>query len=79
LSVGSWVLIAATDQVLVYDRRAPGESAFTVVLNMERSQVDVDLQDSSGRIALSTHLDRNDERVEGRVILRANEGVVVGL
>jgi len=62
---------------LAYERRAPGATAFAVVLNMGGSKLAVDLPGCSGRIALSTHLDRNDERVEGRLSLRANEGVIV--
>ena len=44
-----------------------------------REQV-VDLNPAdSGRIALSTHLDREGEEASGRVKLRPNEGVVIRL
>jgi hypothetical protein len=32
-----------------------------------------------GRLALSTHLDRDDEKVAGALELRGEEGVIVGL
>jgi alpha-glucosidase len=79
LSVGSWTLLSVGDSLLAYERRAPGAAAFAVVLNMGRTKLAVDLPGCAGRIALSTHLDRNDEHVEGRLSLRANEGVIVQL
>ena len=63
--------------MLAYERRVSGATVFAVVLNMRRSQLAVELPGCSGRVALSTYLDRDGERVEGRLSLQANEGVII--
>jgi hypothetical protein len=65
---------------LAYIRRTP-EEAFLVALNLgdgpfELSLVPLGL---TGRMVLSTHLDRTDEGPVTEVGLRAAEGVIIAL
>jgi alpha-glucosidase len=77
LQVGRFEPIERDGDVLAYIRRArSGESAFVVALNLGHAHVELALE-LSGAVALSTHLDRAGERVEGTLRLRADEGVIV--
>ncbi|HYH21721.1 MAG TPA: alpha-amylase family glycosyl hydrolase [Azospirillum sp.] len=78
LSVGSYTLLEATDDVLVYERRHAGRG-IRVALNLgSRPQPAVGTP-VPGRILLSTHLDHTGESVDGAVLLRADEGLVIGV
>jgi hypothetical protein len=46
------------------------------VLNLGHDPATFKDQEIPGRLALSTHLDRDGERVEGGIGLRADEGVI---
>jgi alpha-glucosidase len=74
LSVGEWAPIAATGDLLAYERRTAGRR-LAIALNFGRRDQLATLP--AGRIALSTHLDREGERVTGPLRLRPNEGVIV--
>ena len=64
--------------VLAYLRTARrGESAFLVALNLGAQPQSV--RGFDGTVALSTHLDREGERVAGTLALRPDEGVIVRL
>ena len=52
---------------------------FLVVLNLGHSPQVFTSTNIEGRLALSTHLDRDDEKVAGALELRGEEGVIVGL
>ena len=52
---------------------------FLVVLNLGQSPQVFTSTNIEGRLALSTHLDRDDEKVAGALELRGEEGVIVGL
>jgi alpha-glucosidase len=74
LTIGSYVPCAATEHVLSYERRH-ADRTIRVALNMMSGQSQgVDLR---GRLLISTDLDREGERVEGRRELRPAEGVAV--
>jgi alpha-glucosidase len=80
LEVGRFEPIEAQGDVLAYIRRGrEGESAFLVALNLGSSPQGLrrwtDMVE--GTIALSTHLDRQGERVTGTLELRPDEGVVI--
>ncbi|HEV2149722.1 MAG TPA: alpha-amylase family glycosyl hydrolase [Longimicrobiaceae bacterium] len=82
LEVGRFEPVAADGDVLAYIRRARrGEGDFLVALNLgSRPHVlgrPADAQ--AGVVAVSTHLDREGERVRGDVELRPDEGVVIRL
>ena len=79
LMAGSYARMHSAGDILAYTRRQNG-NGFAILLNLggEGQVVELDAA-NSGRIALSTHLDREGDEVSGRVSLRPNEGVVVRL
>ena len=74
LSVGSWAPISAEGDLLAYVREAEGRR-LAVFLNLGASPAVAAAP--AGRIALSTHLDRDGEPVRSVLRLRANEGLIV--
>jgi alpha-glucosidase len=76
LAVGSYRPIHTDGDLLLYEREADGERR-RVALNLSSTPRAVAWSGSRGRILLSTHLDRSDERVTERLELRADEGVVL--
>ncbi len=81
LSIGNYEPAAASGDLLAYIRRAQNESLL-VVLNLggdEASAVCWDSRGLSGRVLLSTHMDRQDESLRGDLVLRPNEGVIAML
>jgi alpha-glucosidase len=82
LEVGRYEPVQAEHGILAYLRRArAGEGEFLVVLNLDPRAHGFALpeQAQAGTMALSTHLDREGERVTGTLSLRPDEGVVVRL
>jgi alpha-glucosidase len=77
LAVGRYAGAPAAGDLLVYRREHEGR-AFVVALNLGARAAYLHL-DGRGRVALSTHLDREGEAVGRRLDLRADEGVVVAL
>jgi hypothetical protein len=77
LAVGDWALIAADGDLLAYERHETGSRRLAVFLNLGRAELATTAP--AGRVVLSTKLDRDSERVEGRLSLRPNEGVIVEL
>ncbi len=80
LSIGGYRSLPAEGELVAY-LRAHGERRFLVALNFgswvrRYSCRQLGLR---GTLALSTYLDREGERVEGDVLLRPDEGVVVRL
>jgi len=78
LAVGAYRYIYTDDDLLVYERAAGGERC-RVALNLSSTPREVAWSGPRARILLSTHLDRADECVAGRLELRADEGVVLSL
>jgi alpha-glucosidase len=76
LSIGSYRTLVVDDNVLGYERAHAGERT-AVYLNFSPTPRQVSCE--SGRVVLSTHLDRTDSTVADRVELRPDEGVVVAL
>ncbi|MFN2645878.1 MAG: alpha-amylase family glycosyl hydrolase, partial [Burkholderiales bacterium] len=77
LEVGRFEPIKTEGDVLAYIRRASrDESHFLVALNLGQQPQSV-RTNLSGTIAISTHLDRRGERIEGAIALRPDEGVIV--
>ena len=82
LEVGRYTGLFSSDDVLAYYRSGRrGEDNFLVVLNLGWEPHRYDLPEGSrrGAVAVSTHLDRAGEVINGKVSLRANEGIVVRL
>jgi alpha-glucosidase len=81
LEVGSFQTVAAHGDVLVYLRRGrEGEDSFLVALNLGGNPHDVNAPAAlAGTVAVSTHLEREGERVEGPFRLGPDEGLVIRL
>ena len=78
---GRYESIASTDRTIVYLRSAGGR-CFLVALNLSDEPQRIEptnriREPAYGRLVLSTHLDRENERIAGTFSLRANEGIVV--
>ena len=79
LMAGTYHRMYAEGDILAYSRRHNG-GGFAVILNLGGSEQVVELGPAdSGRIALSTHLDREGDEVSSRVKLRPDEGVIIRL
>jgi len=77
LSIGDYGHIGHDRNVLMFERRHD-QSLYMIALNMSATEITVSLP-NSGRVALSTHLDRETESFVRLVALRADEGVVLAL
>jgi len=73
-------IVPTTGDLLAYVRRTKNER-FLVVLNLggEACGLSWDALGLSGRLVLSTHLDRHGEEFTDHVALRPNEGVIAEL
>lgn len=78
LTAGDHALLYRDDACIVY-RRAHGEQGLVVALNLTGEERAVALMELCGEVLLSSRLDREGERVEGRVALRGDEGLIVRL
>ncbi|HLM66623.1 MAG TPA: alpha-amylase family glycosyl hydrolase [Longimicrobium sp.] len=76
LHVGDWAPVDADGAVLAYTR-SHGTTRFLVALNLGREPASLDF-DGTGSAVLST-LSGAAERVQGRIELRGDEGVIVRL
>jgi alpha-glucosidase len=77
LSIGGYEPIGVDDHTLAYRRAWEGRS-FAIALNLSHRPVEVEIG-GTGRIAITTGLEREGEAVRGRVRLGADEGVVIAL
>jgi alpha-glucosidase len=80
LRSGDYVPIAAQGDLLLYRRQSEG-NAVVIALNLGDQPVSIasDAAGLSGKVLLSTFLDREGEKVEGALDLRGNEGVIIGV
>jgi alpha-glucosidase len=79
LEVGSYAPVPAAGDVLAYVRAGDGRR-FLIALNLGRQEQEIDIGIlGSGRVALSTQLDRAGEPASGSLRLRGDEGVIVEL
>jgi alpha-glucosidase len=78
--LGSYVPVAATEDLLAYRREFAGNSLL-IVLNLgdDSIAIGLDMVVFSGEILLSTYLDRSGETAPGGLDLRSNEGLIVRL
>jgi alpha-glucosidase len=80
LSFGSYSAIPAQGDLLAYRRQFEGAARYLVVLNCgPDAAVYNDSFGHAGKVAVSTHLDRRGEPVQGQIDLRGNEGLVIEL
>jgi alpha-glucosidase len=78
LTVGTYTPVEADGDLLAYLREADGRR-WLVLLNLgaEPRAFDLPRAGVAGRVALSTHLDRNGEPAVGTIELRGDEGVII--
>ena len=82
LSLGRYAPVPIGGDLLLYTRVPEGEGRrFLIALNLGHDPQVINLPDAehSGKIVISTHLDRADEPVDGTLQLRADEGLVIAL
>ncbi|WP_407167510.1 alpha-amylase family glycosyl hydrolase [Bradyrhizobium sp. ORS 111] len=77
---GTYEPVAAHGDVLLYRRRS-AEGAAVIALNLgtEPAAITSSAIGFSNEILLSTLMDRQGEKIEGKLELRGNEGVILGL
>jgi alpha-glucosidase len=74
---GEYTRLSVTQAMMAY-ARSHADRRLLVVLNMSAAPHTYDLK-RSGRVRLSTHLDRGDEGLSHQVALRSHEGLVIAL
>ncbi len=80
LSSGDYLALTASGDLLAFIRHTPDER-FLVALNLGTKACILTLGSPglTGRIVLSTHLDRSDEPLAHQLVLRPNEGLIAAL
>jgi alpha-glucosidase len=80
LAAGDYQPVTASGDLLAYIRRTE-EEAFLVALNLGNmpSRLSLETLGLSGRVRLSTRLDRGAEPLHANLTLRGNEGVIAAL
>ena len=76
LVTGAKRLLEGPDNVIAYER-AEGKERLLVALNLGREPREIAVERAT--VLLSTRLDREGERLQGRVRLRGDEGLLVEL
>ena len=77
LVVGTYRLVSVTGDVLAFEREFRKQKLL-VVLNLgEKAVMLTDIIGLRGRVSISTYMDRCGEDVDGTLLVRANEGVIV--
>jgi alpha-glucosidase len=79
LSIGEYFPVSSTGDLLSYIRKSNSARKVLVALNMGRELIKFAHPVARGSVLLSTHMDRREERFDGRIELRADEGVIIGL
>jgi alpha-glucosidase len=79
LASGDYLPIAAQGDLLLYRRQIDGNTV-VIALNLGAEPVSIasDAIGMGGEILLSTLLDRQGEKIQGTLVLRGNEGVIIG-
>jgi alpha-glucosidase len=79
LTAGAYRPLAAQGDLLLYRREHP-DGRVTVALNLGRDPLSVQLQHvvPAERVLLSSHADRDGERIAHQLDLRGNEGLIIG-
>jgi alpha-glucosidase len=80
LSIGSYTHIRTQDHVFAYERRYADERLM-ILLNLGHEPETVVLPEDagSGEMLLSTHLDREGERIGSSIEIRRDEGIIIKL
>lgn len=78
LRIGSYNPIVSRDDLLLFGRRSENDELM-IALNLGDRPEAAEFQGHplDGRLLLSSHLDRDGEKVRGTIDLRPNEGVMI--
>src|SRR5690606_25933639 len=76
LAVGDYEPVELGSDLLAYVR-SQGDRRWLVVLNFAAEAVSVPLPDQKGEVCVSTHLDREGDRIVDVAALRPDEGILV--
>jgi alpha-glucosidase len=80
LSIGQFIPVPASGDLLSYCRHFDSARRFLIILNLGNTAATFAAAfPQPGVIALSTHLDREGERLDGQIALRADEGLIIEL
>lgn len=81
LEVGRFERVKVNELLSYVRRSREGEADFLIVLNLGEHEQHFTMPGNTngGRIAVSTHLDREGEEIADAIRIRANEGVIVRL
>ena len=81
LSIGAYTAIPTQGDLLAYRRAFDRGRRYLVVLNVssDAATFQSPVVGVSGRVAVSTHLDREAEPFTGQIDLRADEGLLIEL
>jgi alpha-glucosidase len=80
LSMGNYAPFAADGDLLAYVRETPDERILVVLnLGSQAGALSLESLGCEGRVLLSSYLDRNDEELPRRMVLRPDEGVIAAL
>ena len=79
LTAGAYRPLAAQGDLLLYRREHP-DGRVTVALNLGGEPLSLQLQHvvPAERVLLSSHADRDGERITHQLDLRGNEGLIIG-
>jgi alpha-glucosidase len=80
LSLGTYDLLSATDNLLIY-RREFGTDCIAIALNLssEPSDVCIDGYEITGRVLISSICGRDGELVQSSITLRPNDGIIIDM
>jgi alpha-glucosidase len=80
LSLGTYDLLSATDNLLIY-RREFGTDRLAIALNLSSEPTDVciDSHEIKGRVLISSISGRDGESVQSRIALRPDEGIIIDM
>jgi alpha-glucosidase len=76
LAIGTYVPVAATDAVLVYERRHAGRRLL-IALNFASEPQPFDIGGQPVGLVLSTHADQSQPLRTAPIMLRADEGIII--
>jgi len=81
LTMGDYKPVYADQQALAYIRQAPGEKTFLVVLNLSHRPCYLNIQHMpiNGTIILCTSPELNGTRMNGRIHMGGDEGMIIEL
>jgi alpha-glucosidase len=79
LAIGSFASVPADGDLFVYRREAAKAKRFLIALNFGSSAAKFSNEDATGKVVLSTCLDRHNQIIDLTIELQPQEGIIVEL